>query len=147
MAEFFCTAWMEAEFETIDMMNQYSAKLQEYLTTNILPQMQNMLKNVSDGIFDVLIFMKNFLIGAIVALYVLADKEKFIAKSKMFVYAILPSKWANTLIHAMRFTDKTFGGFLMVKTGGFRHHRYLMLYWNAFIGYALSHSDQCDRLV
>ena len=101
--------------ETIDMMNQYSAKLQEYLTTNILPQMQNMLKNVSDGIFDVLIFMKNFLIGAIVALYVLADKEKFIAKSKMFVYAILPSKWANTLIHAMRFTDKTFGGFLYGK--------------------------------
>lgn len=68
--------------ETIDMMNQYSAKLQEYLTTNILPQMQNMLKNVSDGIFDVLIFMKNFLIGAIVALYVLADKEKLLLRAK-----------------------------------------------------------------
>lgn len=51
--------------------------------------MQDMLKNVSAGIFDILIFMKNFLIGAIVALYVLADKEKFVAKSKMMVYAIL----------------------------------------------------------
>ena len=37
----------------------------------------------SAGIFDILIFMKNFLIGAIVALYVLADKEKFVAKSKI----------------------------------------------------------------
>ena len=96
----------------LDMINQYSVKAQEYLTTDILPQMQDMLKNVSAGIFDILIFMKNFLIGAIVALYVLADKEKFVAKSKMMVYAILPHKWANMLIRVMRFTDKTFGGFI-----------------------------------
>ncbi|MFR7394979.1 MAG: AI-2E family transporter [Blautia wexlerae] len=83
--------------EMLDMINQYSAKAQEYLTTDILPQMQDMLKNVSAGIFDILIFMKNFLIGAIVALYVLADKEKFVAKSKMMVYAVLPHKWANLL--------------------------------------------------
>lgn len=101
--------------ETIDMINQYSAKAQDYLTTNILPQMQDMLKNISAGIFDILTFMKNFLIGAIVALYVLADKEKFVAKSKMFVYAVLPHKWANLLIHAMRFTHKTFGGFIYGK--------------------------------
>ena len=101
--------------EMLDMINQYSAKAQEYLTTDILPQMQDMLKNVSAGIFDILIFMKNFLIGAIVALYVLADKEKFVAKSKMMVYAILPHKWANMLIRVMRFTDKTFGGFIYGK--------------------------------
>lgn len=101
--------------DMIDMINQYSTKAQEYLTTNILPQMQDMLKNISAGIFDILIFMKNFLIGAIVALYVLADKEKFVAKSKMFVYAVFPHKWANLMIHSMRFTHKTFGGFLYGK--------------------------------
>ena len=101
--------------DMIDMINQYSAKAQDYLTTNILPQMQDMLKNVSAGIFDILIFMKNFLIGAIVALYVLADKEKFVAKSKMLVYAIFPHKWANLMIHSMRFTHKTFGGFIYGK--------------------------------
>lgn len=98
--------------ETIDMLNQYSAKAQDYLTTNILPQMQSMLKNISAGVFDILIFLKNFLIGAIVSIYVLADKEKFVAKSKMVIYAVLPSKWAYKIIHAMRFTHKTFGGFL-----------------------------------
>ena len=101
--------------ETIDMINQYSSQAQEYLTTNILPQMQNILKNISAGIFDILIFMKNFLIGTIVALYVLADKEKFVAKSKMVVYAIFPSKWANLMIHSMRFTHKTFIGFFTGK--------------------------------
>lgn len=101
--------------ETIDMLNQYSAQVQDYLTTNILPQMQNMLKNISAGIFDILLFLKNFLIGAIVSLYVLADKEVFVAKSKMFVYAIFPKTWAQTTIRAMRFTHKTFGGFISGK--------------------------------
>lgn len=101
----------ELNKETLDMLTRYSNQAQNYLTTNILPQMQSMLRNISAGVFDVLIFLKNFLIGAIVSLYVLADKEQFVAKSKMVVYAALPAKAANTLIHAMRFTHKTFGGF------------------------------------
>lgn len=98
--------------EMIDMLNTYSAQAQEYLTNNILPQMQSFLKSFSAGVFDILIFLKNFLIGAIVSIYVLADKELFVARSKMFVYAIFPAKRANTIIHAMRFTHKTFGGFI-----------------------------------
>ncbi len=101
--------------EMIDMLNQYTEKAQEYLYTNLLPQMQEMLKNISAGVFDILIFLKNFLIGAIVSIYVLVDKEIFVAKSKMVVYALLPAKVANTLIHAMRFTNKTFGGFISGK--------------------------------
>ncbi|MDO4307748.1 MAG: AI-2E family transporter [Eubacteriales bacterium] len=101
--------------EMIDMLNQYSVQAQDYLSTNILPQMQQMLKNISAGVFDILIFLKNFLIGAIVSIYVLADKEIFVARSKMVVYALLPAKLSNTIIHAMRFTHQTFGGFISGK--------------------------------
>ena len=101
--------------DTINMLTQYSNQAQEYLTTNILPQMQDMLKNISAGVFDIITFLKNFLIGIIVSIYVLADKEGFIAKSKMAVYAVLPVKTANTVIHSMRFTHKTFGGFISGK--------------------------------
>lgn len=101
--------------EMIDMLNQYSSQLQDYLTTTILPQMQEMLKNVSAGFFDILIFLKNFLIGAVVSIYVLADKEAFVAKSKMAVYAVFSAKRANAIIHSMRFTHKTFGGFISGK--------------------------------
>ncbi|MDC7287911.1 AI-2E family transporter [Blautia schinkii] len=101
--------------DTIDMLNKYSTEAQNYLSNNILPQMQEMLKNISAGVFDVFTFLKNLLIGAIVSLYVLADKEIFVAKSKMVVYALFSPKWANTIIHAMRFTHKTFGGFISGK--------------------------------
>ena len=101
--------------ETIDMLNQYSSEAQSYLTNKILPQMQEMLKNVSMGVFDVLIFLKNFLIGGIISIYVMADKEIFIAKSKMVIYAIMPGNWASSVIHSMRFTHQAFGGFISGK--------------------------------
>lgn len=101
--------------QTIDLINQSTAELQEYLTNSILPQIQLMLKNISAGVFDVVNFVKDFLIGAVVSLYVLADKERFVAKSKMIVYAALPQKLGNSIIHAMRFTHHTFGGFISGK--------------------------------
>ena len=101
--------------DMINQINQYSSRLQEYLTNTLLPQMQSMMKNISASFLDLLVFLKNFLIGAIVSLYILADKEGFIAKAKMATYAVLPAKWATFLVHAMRFTHKTFGGFISGK--------------------------------
>lgn len=68
--------------DMISQINQYSSRLQEYLTNTILPQMQFMMKNISASFLDLLVFLKNFLIGAIVSLYILADKEGFVAKQK-----------------------------------------------------------------
>ena len=85
--------------DMISQINQYSSRL----------------KNISASFLDLLVFLKNFLIGAIVSLYILADKEGFVAKTKMAVYAVLPTKWATFLVHSMRFTHKTFGGFISGK--------------------------------
>jgi predicted PurR-regulated permease PerM len=99
----------------IDLVNQYSTQVQNYLSGTLLPQMQDMLLNISSGVVNVITIIKNFLIGSVVALYLLADKELFIAKSKMMLYAVLPTERANSIIHAMRFTHKIFGGFISGK--------------------------------
>lgn len=38
--------------DALDTLNQSITTAQDYLTTNILPQMQEMLKNISAGVFD-----------------------------------------------------------------------------------------------
>ena len=81
--------------DALDTLNQSITTAQDYLTTNILPQMQEMLKNISAGVFELINFLKNFLIGAIVSLYLMADKEGFIAKAKMLTYAIFNTQHAN----------------------------------------------------
>ena len=102
----------EMQEETQELLEATPKQLQNFLSTSILPQLQEILKNLSSGLFDLVIFLKNFLIGAIVSIYMLVDKEIFIAKSKMIMYSVLPSKWANAIIHSMRFTDNTFSGFI-----------------------------------
>lgn len=99
----------------LDLLNTSAQKAQTYLTNTILPQMQGMLKNVSAGFLDILTFLKNFIIGAVVSLYLLADKEKFVAKGKMLAYGLFPADKADFLIRAMRFTSKTFIGFITGK--------------------------------
>ena len=101
--------------DALDTLNQSITTAQDHLTTNILPQMQEMLKNISAGVFELINFLKNFLIGAIVSLYLMADKEGFIAKAKMLTYAIFNTQHANFIIHSMRFTNRTFIGFFSGK--------------------------------
>lgn len=100
---------------TLDMLDTYTRQVQEYLTNNLLPQMQDMLQNISSGVFDILVFLKNFIIGAVISIYIVADKEGFAARAKMVLYAILKPEAANTVIHGMRFTHEIFGGFFSGK--------------------------------
>ena len=97
--------------DMLEIMDHYTDQAQEYLTTDILPQMQKMLGDISNGVFGLLTFLKNFVIGAIVSLYVIADKESFVAKSKMITCALLPADWARTVIRIMQETHQTFIGY------------------------------------
>ena len=101
--------------EAQDLLDQYYKQIQDFLTNNALPQLRSMWDSVSGSIMEVFIFMKNFLIGAIISIYILADKEKFVAKAKMIAYAFFSGTRADFLIRAMRFTHSTFSGFISGK--------------------------------
>ena len=96
----------------VGMIDRYSLKVEQYLTQDILSQLQNLLLHFSSGILEVIIFLKNALIGIIVSIYILADKEIFRGKVKMAFFAVLPEKKAEQLLENLRFTDRTFGGFI-----------------------------------
>lgn len=100
---------------TIALLNQYSTMAQNYLTGTILPRIQDMLMNISSGVFNVVTVIKNLIVGAVVSLYLLADKESFVAKGKMILYALFSKEHANAIIHSFRFTHKVFGGFISGK--------------------------------
>ncbi len=98
----------ETQEQIMEVINQ----AQEFLTNNLLPQLQELFQNVTNGVFDVIVFLKNFLIGLVISLYVMADKELFVGRAKMITYAALPDQYADFLIRSMRYTHRTFGGFI-----------------------------------
>lgn len=99
----------------VDVFDRYASEFEKYLSRDILPQLQGALVHLSSGMLDVLVFLKNIVIGLIVSVYILADKEAFTAKVKMFLYAFFSTHWADRILENVRFTHRTFGGFISGK--------------------------------
>lgn len=99
----------------LGLFDKYAVEFENFLTRDILPQLQGALLHLSSGVWDVLIFLKNIVIGIIVSVYILADKEAFTAKGKMMLYALCSTQWANRILENLRFTHRTFGGFIVGK--------------------------------
>lgn len=99
----------------VELFDKYAARFENFLSRDILPQLQGALIHLSSGVWDVLVFFKNIVIGIIVSIYILADKEAFTAKAKMFLYAAFTPQWANRILENARFTHRTFGGFFSGK--------------------------------
>ena len=59
--------------------------------------------------------LKNILLGMILAIYFLGSKEKLCAQLKKILASFTSRRTYLNVIRLMRFTDKTFGGFLMGK--------------------------------
>lgn len=91
------------------------SQAESWLSNDLLPQVNNIVKNFSSGFFGVLIFLKNFIIGAMISIYLLYGKETYIAHGKQALYCIFRPETANNIIRDLQFVDKTFGGFIVGK--------------------------------
>lgn len=86
-----------------------------YLTTDLLPEIKDMLLHFSVGIWDFVVVLKNIAIGGIISVYILYGKERFAAGGKKTLYSILSCKKANLLLHNLRFVHDKVGGFIVGK--------------------------------
>ncbi|MDE7246344.1 MAG: AI-2E family transporter, partial [Lachnospiraceae bacterium] len=98
---------------TVDaLINQYSAKVMEYVNTNLLPHINDVLKTVSQSVIGVFKALWNLIIGFIISIYLLGSKEKFAGQAKKIVYAVFDRKAGNELVSNFRFIHSTFIGFI-----------------------------------
>lgn len=86
--------------------------LEHWAKTDLLPQMNTLVTNVSMSIFNVLLFLKNIVLGLIVAVYMLNSKETFSAQGKMLLYGTLKKSWADSVLGAFTKSHQVFGGFI-----------------------------------
>lgn len=89
--------------------------LEQSFTNMDLNRLTIFLTGVSSGLLNVLVFVKNWLIGLIVMAYLLNMKETLTAQSKKIIYGCFSLKWANAIIEEMRFVNQMFGGFIIGK--------------------------------
>ena len=86
-----------------------------WLSNTILPQLDGIISNVTSGAYYFLKGIYNVIIGMIVSVYVLYNKENFSAGSKKLIYCIFSVEAAEKILSALHFVDQVFIGFLSGK--------------------------------
>lgn len=95
-----------------DLLAQYSPKLLDYFNTNLLPNINGLVKTLSLSVIGIFKALWNFVIGFIISIYVLGSKEKFAGQAKKIAYALFDRKTGNEIISNFRFIHETFIGFI-----------------------------------
>ena len=87
-------------------------ELDNWAKGTLVPYVTNIVSGVGSSVWAVLIFLKNILIGLVVAMYLLASRKKFARQGVMVIRSVLKPKWADRLLDELAFVDKMFGGFI-----------------------------------
>ena len=98
-----------------DFLVQASEGLGNWVQTDLLSYSNEIMTNVTAGVLGVFGEVLDFAIGICAAVYLLSNKESFLAQSRKIIYALLTPKKANLVLHILRKSNETFGGFIIGK--------------------------------
>ena len=96
-------------------LDEYYENLSSFVSVKIkpmLPEMGTIVRVASQSAISVIGTLLDFIIGIIVAVYVLFSKEKFSTRGKKMAYAFFSKDFANELVGGFRFIGKTFENFI-----------------------------------
>ena len=98
-----------------EVINEYYTDALAWLNVNLVPQLQVAVQAVTGGVVGVFVFLKNLLLGVIISVYLLGEKEAFSAGSCKLCYTLLPEDKAALFIRGVKATDRIFAGFVRGK--------------------------------
>ena len=96
-------------------LDSYYATLSSFVSQNIrplLPEVGTIVKFASQSFISVVKVIFDFVVGLIVAIYVLNSKERFTTRGKKIAYAFSSEDFANELVGGFRFVHQTFESFI-----------------------------------
>lgn len=102
---------LESTFKTA--IDELSALVK--LKSNDITEVFDIASKVFASLRTFVYFILNFIIGIIVSLYILAEKEKFKTIAKKITYALFPMNFSNGILKTAREVDRIFSGFVIGK--------------------------------
>lgn len=105
----------ELEENSSMIFSTITARAETWLTNDLLPKINLLVASFSTGFMGALVFLKNFLIGAMISIYLLYGKESYVAQGKRLLYCLFSTQTTNNIIRDLQYVDKTFGGFIIGK--------------------------------
>ncbi len=98
-----------------DLMKQGSTTLRDWLSNTLLPKTNEIMEQATASVIIVVKEVLYILIGMIVSIYILYNKEVYAAQAKKAAYALFSTNRATTYIHIGRKANDVFSGFILGK--------------------------------
>ena len=114
-AEKWLQDYPDLETSITDVVGVAGNKLGQWARDRLLPQMNDVVSIVSVGVINILTALVNLFIAVVVSVYVMFNREKFVAQSKKVLYSLFSVKHVKDILSALRFTDRSFMGFFTGK--------------------------------
>ena len=95
-----------------EVLDNFNTNVGNWLETKVLPQLGSLITSVTSGVYGFARSVYNLIIGIIVSIYLLGDKEGHLAAVKRLSYTLFSVEMADRLRAGMLFVDRTFMGFL-----------------------------------
>ena len=105
----------QAEQFATDVFGNVGDSISNWFKNSVLPGIDKLLQNVTASVYNFLKGIYNAVIGIIVSIYILHNKEHFAARCKKILYSMFSVKTAAKLKADVDFTDKVFMGFITGK--------------------------------
>lgn len=112
--------WLERTFNgyelepvVIEWINTISDKVVDWLQNGVLPQITTLLSNVTGGVISVVSTVFNLLVGVVISVYVMYNKETFAAQAKKIIYAVFRVKTANVIMEELDAINDAFGNYIV----------------------------------
>ena len=102
-------AWVNTQ------MNTYFNALVDWLTKEVLPQTKMILLALTGGVWSVVSFFMDMLVGVMVSIYVLATKERCAAQARKVVYSLFSRENVRWVLRGTHKVDSIFSGFVRGK--------------------------------
>lgn len=93
-------------------MHSLFDNLVDTLSNTLLPGAQQMITAVGGGVWSVVNFFMDFLVGIIVSIYMLAMKEQSLARCCKLLYGLLKEEQARWIARAVRRVDGVFSAYI-----------------------------------
>ena len=90
----------------MQFLDTYSEEFTNYVNNTIVPKMETIVRQVSLSMISLVKILWNFLIGFIIAIYLLFSKENFAAQCKKITYAVLSQKNSQSVYQRYSFYQR-----------------------------------------
>ena len=113
--EWATTTFGEDEELVVMLKSAYDSlytSIDTWAKNTLMPYVTNIVSGVGQSVIRVLQFLLDFLIGLIVAVYLLGSRKKFKKQAHMIVHSTFKPRAARLILEEAAFIDKMFGGFI-----------------------------------